>query len=43
MTGTIVNVVAIVAGSLLGLLLKRGMPKRIEETLMKIRQEQNNK
>jgi len=36
MTGTIVNVVAIVAGSLLGLLLKRGMPKRIEETLMKI-------
>lgn len=36
MTGTIVNVVAIVAGSLLGLLLKRGMPKRVEETLMKI-------
>ncbi|MBR5559400.1 MAG: DUF554 domain-containing protein [Oscillospiraceae bacterium] len=36
MTGTIVNVVAIVAGSLLGLLLKCGMPQRIEETLMKI-------
>jgi uncharacterized membrane protein YqgA involved in biofilm formation len=36
MTGTIVNVAAIVAGSLLGLLLKRGMPKRIEEALMQI-------
>lgn len=36
MTGTIVNVAAIVAGSLVGLLLKRGMPKNVEETVMKI-------
>ncbi len=36
MTGTIVNVAAIVAGSLLGLLLKRGLPQRVEETLMKV-------
>ncbi len=36
MTGTIVNAVAIVAGSLLGLLIKRGLPERVEQTVMKI-------
>ncbi len=36
MFGTIVNVVAIVAGALLGLLLKKGLPQRVEDTLMKI-------
>ncbi len=36
MTGTIVNAVAIVAGSLLGLLIKKGLPKRVEETVLKV-------
>jgi len=36
MTGTIVNALAIVAGSVLGLLVKKGLPHRVEETVMKI-------
>lgn len=34
MTGTIVNVVAIIAGSLIGFFLRGGIPKRIQDTLM---------
>lgn len=36
MTGTIVNALAIVAGSLVGLLVKKGLPQRVEETVVKI-------
>jgi len=32
--GTIVNVVTIIAGSLVGLALKRGLSKRIMDTIM---------
>ena len=35
MLGTIVNTLAIVVGSLLGLFLKKGIPKRYNETLIK--------
>jgi uncharacterized protein len=35
MLGTIVNAAAIIAGSLLGLLLKGGIPERINDTVMK--------
>lgn len=35
MTGTIVNAVAIVAGASVGLLFKKGLPKRIEENALK--------
>ncbi|MCL2110701.1 MAG: DUF554 domain-containing protein [Clostridiales bacterium] len=35
MTGTFVNVGAIVAGSLVGLLLKRGIPEKITDSLLK--------
>ena len=36
MTGTIVNAVAIVAGTLIGVAFKKGLPKRLEETLYKM-------
>ena len=36
MTGTIVNALAVVAGSLVGLLVKKGLPQRVEETVVKI-------
>lgn len=35
MTGTLVNMLAVVVGSLLGLLLKKGIPSRIEDTVSK--------
>jgi uncharacterized membrane protein YqgA involved in biofilm formation len=35
MIGTLVNVGAIVAGTLLGLLLKKGLPERLSDTVMK--------
>lgn len=35
MLGTIVNSVAIVAGALIGLLLKKGLPEKMSDTLMK--------
>lgn len=35
MTGTIVNAVAIAAGGAIGLLFKKGLPKRIEENALK--------
>lgn len=34
MLGTIVNAIVIIAGGLLGLLLKGGIPKRVQETVM---------
>ncbi len=34
MTGTLVNAAAIIAGSLLGILLKKGLPERLRQTLM---------
>lgn len=34
MLGTIVNVIAILAGGVIGLLLKAGLPKRLEKSLM---------
>ena len=36
MTGTIVNVIAIVAGSLVGMLFKRGIPERINTAVIKV-------
>jgi len=36
MTGTIVNVVAIIIGSLIGLALKRGIPQNINKAIIKI-------
>lgn len=36
MTGTFVNVAGIIAGSLIGLLLKRGIPERISAVILKI-------
>lgn len=35
MLGTIVNTIAVLVGSLIGLLLKRGLPERLADTLMK--------
>ena len=35
MTGTIVNAIAIVAGSLIGLLFKRGIPERVNTAIIK--------
>lgn len=35
MTGTMVNVVAIIAGSMIGLLLKKGIPQRFSDSIMK--------
>lgn len=35
MLGTIVNTVAIIIGALLGMLLKRGLPEKMSDTLMK--------
>jgi len=35
MLGTIVNTIAIVIGALLGMLLKRGLPEKMSDTLMK--------
>ena len=34
MLGTIVNAIAIIAGSLIGLLVKGGLPERISQTVM---------
>lgn len=34
MLGTIVNVIAVLAGGAIGLLLKRGLPKKLEKSLM---------
>ena len=34
MLGTIVNVVAVLVGGTIGLLLKKGLPKRLEKSLM---------
>ena len=34
MLGTIVNVVAVLIGGSIGLLLKKGLPKRLEKSLM---------
>ncbi|MFZ5898289.1 MAG: DUF554 family protein, partial [Bacillota bacterium] len=34
MTGTVVNVAAICIGSILGLVIKRGIPERVSETVM---------
>jgi len=36
MTGTLVNVAAIVAGSLIGLVLKKGIPERITGSILKV-------
>lgn len=36
MTGTLVNVAGIIAGSLIGLLLKRGIPERINGVVLKV-------
>ncbi len=36
MTGTIVNAVGIVAGGFIGLLLKKGLPERLEKAIMKM-------
>lgn len=33
-TGTIVNVLAIIVGSIVGIMLKKGMPDRIKDTIM---------
>ena len=35
MTGTLVNVVAVIAGSTIGLLLKKGIPARFSDSVMK--------
>lgn len=36
MTGTIVNVIGIIAGSLIGLLLKKGIPQHINDAIIKV-------
>lgn len=36
MTGTIVNVLGIIAGSLIGLLLKKGIPERVNTAILKV-------
>ena len=36
MTGTIVNALTIIAGSIVGLIIKKGLPQRMEDTIMKI-------
>jgi len=35
MLGTIVNTIAVIAGSVIGLLLQKGLPERLADTLMK--------
>ena len=35
MTGTIVNTIAVIAGAFIGMFLKRGLPERLADTLMK--------
>ena len=35
MTGTIVNAIAVIAGAFIGMFLKRGLPERLADTLMK--------
>ena len=34
--GTLVNAIAVVAGSLIGLLIRRGLPERVEGAAMKL-------
>ena len=36
MLGTIVNTIAIIIGSIIGLFLKGGIPKRLDEAIMKL-------
>ena len=37
MTGTWINMAAIIAGAVLGMLAKKGIPRRVEESLTPIR------
>ncbi|WP_308754905.1 DUF554 domain-containing protein [uncultured Anaerotruncus sp.] len=34
--GTIVNAISVIAGGMIGLLIRRGLPKKVEETAMKL-------
>ena len=34
--GTIVNAISVIVGGMIGLLIRRGLPKKVEETAMKL-------